>query len=57
VEKIPGGIRLRGTVASPKQVARFVVSLGAAAQAETPELLDAVRVLAEGALSVNKPRS
>jgi hypothetical protein len=44
-------------VASPKQVARFVVSLGAAAQAETPELLDAVRVLAEGALSVNKPRS
>ena len=56
VEKIQGGIRLRATVASPKQVARFVVSLGAAAQAETPELLDAVLALAEGTVRVNKPR-
>ncbi len=56
VERISGGIRLRGTVGSAKQVARFVVSLGSAAQAETPELLEAVRALAEGSLRVNIPR-
>jgi predicted DNA-binding transcriptional regulator YafY len=53
VEEFEGGIRLRGAVGSVKQLARWVVSLGSAAKAETPELIEAVRSLATGALTVN----
>ena len=53
LEDLPNGIRLRGDVGSVKQLARWVVSLGSAARAETPELVEAVRALAEGALGVN----
>jgi predicted DNA-binding transcriptional regulator YafY len=50
LERIDGGIRLRGEVGAVKHLARWVVSLGGAATAETPELDDAVAALAEGAL-------
>ena len=53
IEELPNGIRLTGEVGSVKQLARWVVSLGSAARAETPELIEAVRALAQGALNVN----
>jgi hypothetical protein len=53
VEELPNGIRLRGEVGSVKQLARWVVSLGSAARAESPELVEAVRALAAGAISVH----
>jgi len=45
-----GGLRVHGYVAGLAQVARYVVGLGAEAEAETPELRDAVAELARGAL-------
>ncbi len=53
LEELPSGIRLTGEVGSVKQLARWVVSLGSAARAETPELVEAVRALAQGSLTVN----
>ncbi len=45
------GIRVHVERASRQQIARFVVSLGAAARPETEDLAEAVRALAEGALA------
>jgi len=45
-----GGLYVHGYVAGLGQVARYVVGLGAEAEAETPELRDAVEALARGAL-------
>jgi predicted DNA-binding transcriptional regulator YafY len=47
---IPGGVRVRTVTSAVIRLARFVVGLGDAARAETPELAAAVRELAEGAL-------
>ena len=44
------GLRVIGTTASVRQIARYVIGLGAAARAETEELRVKVRELAEGAL-------
>lgn len=49
-EVVPGGIRAAGTTAGVLRLARFVVGLGAAARAETPELATLVAELARGAL-------
>jgi predicted DNA-binding transcriptional regulator YafY len=49
-QTISGGIRVSCETAGLIQVARYVVSLGAAAKPETPELAQLVRELAEGAL-------
>ncbi len=54
-EPIPSGIRLSGETAGVLALARFVVGLGAAACAETPELLRAVTDLAAGALAQGGP--
>ncbi len=52
------GIRVRAKTAAVQRIARFVVSLGDVAQAETPELQVHVRRLAEGALRVTElPRA
>lgn len=57
-EKIPGAMRFTTTTAGVVRLARFVVGLGAAAQAETPELAEQVDDLARGALRANgKPPS
>lgn len=50
VESIEGGIRVSTTTAGVLPLARFVVSLGPSAYAETPELLKTARELARGAL-------
>lgn len=50
-EPVAGGIRLSGDTAGVLALARFVVGLGDAARAETPELLHAVHELASGALT------
>jgi len=52
-EEVPGlgGIRVTVETSALRQVARFVVGLGAAAKAETPALAEAVRELAQGALA------
>jgi predicted DNA-binding transcriptional regulator YafY len=49
-EPAPGGTRFMATTAGVLRLARFVVGLGAAARAETPELADQVKELARGAL-------
>jgi predicted DNA-binding transcriptional regulator YafY len=49
-EDVAGGIRVRCTTPAVVRVARFVVGLGSAAHAETPELALRVRELARGAL-------
>jgi predicted DNA-binding transcriptional regulator YafY len=49
------GISVSGRTAAVVQVARFVVSLGAAAVCESQELRAVVRDLAEGALAANEP--
>ncbi|MCC7536677.1 MAG: WYL domain-containing protein [Deltaproteobacteria bacterium] len=46
-----GGVLVEAETAGLLPVARYVVGLGAAAECRTPELLAAVRELAEGALS------
>ena len=50
VESIKAGIRVSTTTAGALRLARFVVGLGAAARAETPELARLVEELARGAL-------
>ena len=45
------GVRVSAETSAPLRLARFVVGLGAAARAETPELAALVRELAEGALA------
>jgi len=50
VEVTPSGLRLTTTTAGVLRLARFVVGLGAAAHAETPELALLVTELARGAL-------
>jgi predicted DNA-binding transcriptional regulator YafY len=57
LEPISGGIRLRGEVGAVKHLARWVVSLGGAAYAETPVLDEAVAALAEGALARRRERA
>ncbi len=54
-ESVAGGLRLSAETAGVMALARFVVGLGAAARAETPELLAAVHELARGALGTNSP--
>lgn len=49
-EVVPGGIRVTVETSAPLVVARFVVALGAAARAETPELRAHVAELARGSL-------
>jgi predicted DNA-binding transcriptional regulator YafY len=49
-EKVPGGRRFTTTTAGVLRLARFVVGLGGAARAETPELVEHVRDLVRGAL-------
>jgi proteasome accessory factor C len=49
-EVVPGGIRVTLETSAPLVVARFVVSLGGAARAETPELRVHVAELARAAL-------
>lgn len=50
-----GGTRFSVTTTAVAQLARFVVGLGAAARAETPELSAQVRALAEGAMRTSTP--
>jgi predicted DNA-binding transcriptional regulator YafY len=49
-ERVPGGRRFTTTTAGVLRLARFVVGLGGAARAETPELIELVHDLAQGAL-------
>lgn len=56
-ESADGGLRVRAVTAAISQVARFVVSLGADAHAETPALAEAVRALALGALTASARES
>jgi hypothetical protein len=49
-EVVPGGLRISVTTAGVLLLARYVVGLGAAARAETPELALLVTELARGAL-------
>lgn len=49
-QPVAGGMRFSIETTAVQQLARFVVGLGAAGRAETPELAAEVRVLAEGAL-------
>lgn len=53
-ESVPGGTRFSTETASIQILARFVVGLGAAAKAETPELEKAVHELARGALGKHR---
>lgn len=50
-ERVPGGMRFTTTTAGVLRLARYVVGLGAAARAETPELAEFVVELARGALA------
>jgi hypothetical protein len=50
-ETVAGGVRFRITTSAVGVLARFVAGLGGAAIAETPELADAVREIARGALA------
>ncbi|MFO0679757.1 MAG: WYL domain-containing protein [Polyangiaceae bacterium] len=50
LESATGGIRVRVVTSGLTRLASFVVGLGSAATAETPELVLAVRALAQGAL-------
>ena len=49
-EVVPGGLCATGTTAGVLRLARYVVGLGVAARAETPELAMLVAELAQGAL-------
>jgi predicted DNA-binding transcriptional regulator YafY len=49
-DDVPRGIRVRCSTPAVRRVARFVVGLGDAARAETPELAACVKDLARGAL-------
>ncbi|HEX7601168.1 MAG TPA: WYL domain-containing transcriptional regulator [Polyangiaceae bacterium] len=49
-EEVPGGIHVTLETSAPKRLARFVVSLGAAAKPLTPALEAEVSALAKGAL-------
>ena len=49
-ERVAGGTRFTTTTAGVLRLARYVVGLGVAARAETPELAAQVRELARGAL-------
>jgi len=49
-ERVPRGLRFTTTTAGVLRLARFVVGLGVAARAETPELAELVQELARGAL-------
>ena len=49
-EEVPGGIRVTIETSAPKQLARFVVGLGAIAKPLTPTLEAEVAALAKGAL-------
>jgi hypothetical protein len=51
VETLGGGIRVRAVTSAMTPLARFVVGLGAAARAETPELAERVEELARGAIA------
>lgn len=55
VEPVVDGLRFTATTAGITTLARFVVGLGAAARAETPELAQAVRELAQGSLIAHGP--
>lgn len=55
VEPVGEGVRLSASTSGVLALARFVVGLGPAARAETPELLAAVHELAQGALAANGP--
>ncbi|MEM9692798.1 MAG: WYL domain-containing protein [Myxococcota bacterium] len=50
-----GGIRATAETAGIQALARFLVGLGEAARAETPELIRAVHHLAQGALAAHSP--
>jgi predicted DNA-binding transcriptional regulator YafY len=50
IEQLPGGIQVTVETSALLRLARFVVSLGNAAQPETPALAHAVAALARGAL-------
>lgn len=54
-ERVGDGVRFSVTTAAVVSLARFVVGLGGAARAETPELASAVQGLAEGALERPAP--
>jgi predicted DNA-binding transcriptional regulator YafY len=51
VETLDGGIRVKAFTSGLTVLARFVVGLGAAAVAETPELAERVEELARGAMA------
>jgi hypothetical protein len=51
LEQLADGVRVTAHTTALGRLARFVVSLGAAATAETPALAREVIVLARGALS------
>ena len=57
VEAVDGGARVTAAAAGLVAVARFVVSLGEAAEAETESLAIVVRDLALGALKVPSPKA
>jgi len=54
-EPVENGLRFTARVAGVDPLARFVVGLGSAARAETPELAQRVKQLALGALERLKP--
>jgi len=53
-ERVPGGTRFTTTTAGVLRLARYVVGLGSAARAETPELASQVSELARGALEASR---
>ncbi len=53
-EEVPGGIRVTVETSAAKRLARFVVGLGGAARATTPELAREVTSLATGALEASR---
>lgn len=54
-DSVAGGVRFSVETASVGLLARYVVGLGAAARAETPELREAIAALAQGALASSEP--
>jgi predicted DNA-binding transcriptional regulator YafY len=55
-ERVTGGTRFTTTTAGVLRLARYVVGLGVAARAETPELAAQVKELARGALEASSAR-
>jgi len=53
-EEVPGGIRITVETSGASRLARYVVGLGAAAKALTPDLAREVTTLAEGALAASR---